>query len=401
MLSRSALTRYASLTLVGLLHLPACGGGGGGGGGVPGPVPLTFGNFQPAAVVFGQADFSGQAANAGGAPSGDTCWSGFGASAEGSWWLPDGANNRVLGFTDIPFTNGAAAVLALGQPNLGATGASTTATGLSTPGGLSVEGGRLAVADLFNNRVLIWNTLPATNGAAADVVVGQPNFTSGAAATTQTGMQFPLGAFLADGRLFVLDGANHRVLIYNSVPATNGAAADVVVGQPDFTTGTTGPLATGMHDPSGIWSDGVRLVVADSQHRVLIWNSIPTVNNTPADIVVGQPNLTTSVAGAGPQGLNFPQGVWSNGLQLFVADTDNNRVLIYTPFPTTDHAAATTVLGQGDSAHVTENDDDQNGVQDATPSEHTLDGPAGIALFGNRLIVTDRDNNRVLIYEGN
>jgi WD40 repeat protein len=41
-------------------------------------------------------------------------------------------------------------------------------------------------------------------------------------------------------------------------------------------------------------SDGVRLFVTDlGYNRVLIWNSIPTQNNQPADVVVGQPDFTS------------------------------------------------------------------------------------------------------------
>ena len=41
-----------------------------------------------------------------------------------------------------------------------------------------MAGGKLYVADTQDNRILIYNKIPTTNNAAADVVVGQPNFTS-------------------------------------------------------------------------------------------------------------------------------------------------------------------------------------------------------------------------------
>jgi len=42
----------------------------------------------------------------------------------------------------------------------------------------------------------------------------------------------------------------------------NGADADVVVGQPDFTSNED-PSQTGLNQPEELWSDGTRLVVAD------------------------------------------------------------------------------------------------------------------------------------------
>ncbi len=50
-----------------------------------------------------------------------------------------------------------------------------------------------------------------------------------------------------------------------------------------------------MRGPQGVWIQGSKLFVADTQNnRVLIWNTIPTQNNQPADVVLGQPDFTTS-----------------------------------------------------------------------------------------------------------
>ena len=39
---------------------------------------------------------------------------------------------------------------------------------------------------------------------------------------------------LSDGtRLFIADGGNDRVLVFNHIPTQNGAEADIVLGQPD------------------------------------------------------------------------------------------------------------------------------------------------------------------------
>jgi len=46
----------------------------------------------------------------------------------------------------------------------------------------------------------------------------------------------PQGVWIQNGKLYVADTQNNRVLIYNSIPTANGAAADVVLGAPNFTT---------------------------------------------------------------------------------------------------------------------------------------------------------------------
>src|SRR3989338_1711479 len=62
---------------------------------------------------------------------------------------------------------------------------------------------------------------------------------------------------------------------------TSGMAADVVVGQPDFTSSTAnngGRSARTLSSPDGVFSDGHRLFIADrNNHRVLIYNTVPAV----------------------------------------------------------------------------------------------------------------------------
>jgi hypothetical protein len=147
--------------------------------------------------------------------------------------------------------------------------------------------------------------------------------------------------------------------------------------------------------PAGVWSDGTRLVVADSNNnRVLIWNSIPTINGQPADLVLGQPDFFSSTANPGgvalPTTMNFPyDGVYFNNTQLFVADSQNNRVLVWNSFPTASGKAADLVLGQPDFATVA-----------TGTSSAKMSAPGGIFLYGKQLIVGDTGNNRYLIFNG-
>ncbi len=54
----------------------------------------------------------------------------------------------------------------------------TTAGSLFSPASVSSDGQHLFVADNYQNRVLIWNSIPTSNGQPADVVVGQKDFVS-------------------------------------------------------------------------------------------------------------------------------------------------------------------------------------------------------------------------------
>jgi len=182
-----------------------------------------------------------------------------------------------------------------------------TQSTLRTPTGIASDGVRLVVADSDNNRVLIWNSIPFSNNAPADVVVGQANFTSVAVAQppNSSSLRGPQGVWIQNGRLFVADTFNNRVLIWNSIPTSNGKAADLVIGQTDFnvrvqidlTQAGLNPKADNLVSPVSVTSDGQRLYVSDLGHnRVLIWNSLPARNGQPADVVVGQPDMTSALA---------------------------------------------------------------------------------------------------------
>ena len=174
-------------------------------------------------------------------------------------------NNRILVFDNLSqLTLGASASVVIGQPDFGQTAPGLSRSSLNRPVGISSDGQRLAVADWGNNRVLLFNNIPTANGAAADVVVGQSDFESAAANTDETGMRGPNGVFLDGQQMFVADTFNHRVLIYNSVPTSSGVPADVVLGQADFNSAEDQPASnTSLRDPTAVFSDGVRL----TRHR--------------------------------------------------------------------------------------------------------------------------------------
>src|SRR6202012_6034015 len=129
--------------------------------------------------------------------------------------------------------------------------------------------------DTNHNRVLIWNSIPTTNNQAADVVVGQPTFTStslpGATTPTATSLRSPQGVWIQNGKLYIADTGYNRVLIYNQIPTKNGAAADIALGvptlttyaQPDLSQQSTSASASTLLNPVSVTSDGVHLFVTD------------------------------------------------------------------------------------------------------------------------------------------
>jgi len=310
---------------------------------------------------------------------------------------------------------------------------SSSSGSLNDPTAVATDGRIFAIADTDNNRVLIWNTIPANQTTPPNVVLGQANFT--AFATPQVvnanSLRGPQGVWIQNGKLFVADTQNHRVLIWNSIPTQNNQAADLVLGQPNFSTANQPPVTTGnpttaanqLLNPVSVTSDGTHLFVADlGFNRVLIWNSIPTSMDQGADVVVGQPLLTTSVPnwkvalcasnGTDASGnaaypdrceatLNFPRFALSDGVRLFIADGGNDRVLVFNQIPTTNGAKADAVLGQPDFTSDIVTSQAQSfasTVIDNTSSVDTTPSPTSLAFDGTNLYVSDPFNRRVLLF---
>ena len=385
------------------------------------PTGLIFSNFQAASVVIGQANFNGNSPNQGGAVGANTLSYPYGKPAvyNGILYVTDYGNNRVLGFNTVPTSNNASADFVLGQPGLGDSGPGNAANQMYGPLTVTASNGKLFVTDYANSRILIWNSAPTTSNQPADVVVGQTGFGVSNPSCTQTGLNYPYSISTPGGKLIVADENNNRVLIWNTIPTTNGAPADVVLGQSDFTHHMynddnqdgfpAGPTARTLFYPTDVWSDGTKLIVVDNYNdRVLIWNTFPTANFTPADVVLGQSDFTHhtpnddnqdgSYDGPTARTFYYPTYIDSNGTQLFVTDYENHRVLIWNTFPTANFTPADVVLGQSDFTHNVYNDDNQDGSTDG-PTARTLYYPAGVYLFETKLFVTDYYNSRYLIFE--
>lgn len=263
------------------------------------------------------------------------------------------------------------------------------------------DGVKMAACDASNNRILIWNSMPRYSGAPADLVLGQPNMTSGdvnsGGSISASSLNAPLGIMFDGTRLIVADYGNNRVLIWNSWPSANQTPADVVVGQTALNVmvaPTVNPTEFLLKAPAGAWSDGSKLYIADDGYnRILIYNSIPTTNGVPANVVIGQPDMYQRIANNGGRSLASiydPSNVWSDGTKMIVGDSANHRVLIYRPVPTTNTAPAQLILGQTTTNGGTAN---SGGI-----SASTMNYPIGTYVVGKKLYVAERENNRVLVW---
>src|SRR5579862_205855 len=304
-------------------------------------------------------------------------------------------NNRVLIFptasfpqptdelfdtTRCPVCLGQATVV-LGQPDVQSDNPARTQSGMNLPIGVGTDGNVVAVADTANNRVLLWLSMPQTVGQPADVVLGQPDFTTltEPLVVSASSLRAPQSCWIQNGRLYVADTQDNRIMIWNSIPTKNNQPADLVLGQANFTTvpqfdqtklsGLASP--TTMLTPTSVSSDGTHLFVTDlGFSRVLIWNSIPAQINQPADVEIGQKDMLSAIPndnsdlcasnGTDSNGnptypticgatLSFPRfTIADNFGRLYIADGGNDRVLVYNTIPTLNGARADIILGEPD-----------------------------------------------------
>jgi len=195
----------------------------------------------------------------------------------------------------------------------------------------------LYVADGHNNRVLKFtNAASKANGANADAVLGQTDFSSGTAAFTQSRMGNPTSVAVDGlGNLYVVDNSYSRILKFtNAASKTNGANADAVFGQANFTSANTDCTQSTMDNPNGVAVDGLgNLYVADQGNsRVLIFTKAASkANGANADAVLGQTDFTSGAGGTTQIYLRHPSCVATNNSagKLYVADNGNNRVLVF------------------------------------------------------------------------
>jgi len=409
-------------------------------------------NVQPPGLIIGQPDpYTTLPATNGGLFSPR----GLVVDAQGNVYVADTGNNRVLRYPS-PFANstkvpGSSTVvdnkadIVIGQPDMFTSrspnqGGSVSAKTLHLNLGIATytaalamdASGNLYVADAGNQRVLQYTAASLTPGSsgqiAAAIAIGQAGFTAIARPSNQydrSTFYLPAGmAFDSAGRLFVSDDYGSRLMVFTP-PFSTGMAAARLAGIVSPTPST--PTSSTLYNPEGLVMINNGPAVVDSGgNRLLIFDAYTSkdwgvatgdttfANPPPVALAVlgqgsnltdfssiavndGNPQASFSDNGAKIATFNSPvaAAVAGNG-DLFVADTGNNRVLVYPNAGTV--AAAAVVLGQSDFPYNSPNSIHGREFFFGSPSSSSYD--AGLAVDSStstpRLYVSDPNNHRVL-----
>jgi uncharacterized protein (TIGR03437 family) len=363
----------------------------------------------PAHDVLGQPDFSSNLWNAGSYPLASarslaSVWD-IKTDPDGNLYAADSGNNRVLLFPAGAKT----ATRVWGQINFSTNGVNQIKAGsINAPYKIVIDYSQspfaLYVSDTNNNRILVWRDAARfRTGDPADLVIGQPDMTTAipnidnrAAKPSATSLSGPKGiAVDSAGTLWVADSNNNRVLRYpRPVDQTGRITPDAVLGQPDFTSADSAAVnASSLRAPAGlsIGPDG-DIFVADSGNNRILEFAPGSGTGAPAIRVYGQPHFRSSVATtpASSQTLLAPQGVFVDPYYaMYVADTGNNRVLVYanTQSAPATGSAATLVLGQ-ESFDSTAAAAGANRLRTPTDVAEDSQGNIYVADYGNNRIVS-------------
>ncbi len=331
----------------------------------------------------------------------------------------------LLGCQPALFTTGQEADIVLGELGFNTSGGPLL---FNHPKGIATDGTTFMMADGNNNRVLVWSELP-TGNVEPDWVLGQPDFDSNDSGESDNSMKWPADVAVGGGKYVVADTYNHRILIWDSLPQSNGSEPDLILTSAEHPdTFDVMPGVDRFAWPWGVWTDGERLIVTSTSSGsangdirfggwVLIWNEFPTIADQPADIVLsadremGTPRSITTdgnsfliIGDHNAQGQTSQSGNWLWNTFPTMSEQPPSGFMVEDEavgWQAGDVNSAGDLMMIGNGIHV------WNGIPETAdiPPEFTIDGDdwelrggdgSTIAVADERVYVSDYNTNRIL-----
>jgi len=327
---------------------------------------------------------------------------GLGVDAAGNVLVVGNGTNRVMQF-DPPFVNGMDASLEIGQPSFTSRLNCDTAppeTTLCGAAGVAVDGGgNVWVADTSAGRVLEYQA-PVQQGVDPSLVLGQPNLSDTAdcdggiiddrhntGSPTANANEFCLPTALqfdSSGDLWVADTGNGRVLEFVP-PLSNGMAASLEIGYPaSVSMNSPSPWGQSSSIASMFQANQIGLAF-DGQGNLWVSDFFcirefvpPFTSGMSASLSIGTPRANADPVPPTASTMNDITAVaFDASGDLIVSDTDDARVLIFTP-PFSAGMGASVAIGQ---PNMTSGGLNQCLGQQCPPSAGNLSFPVGLVTF--------------------
>jgi len=199
--------------------------------------------------------------------------------------------------------------------------------------------------------------------------------TSGSANGTGTSATFslPTGVCTDGINLYVCDQGNNMI---RKIDLSTGIVSTLAGSTTSGSSNGTGVLAS-FDNPEGVCTDGTNLYVADGSNNMIrkIVLSTGVVSTLAGSTTYGSSN------GTGTSARFFtPQGVCTDGTNLYVAEGGNNmiRKIVLSTGVVSTLAGSTT-----------------SGSSDGTGTSASFNGPIGVCTDGTNLYVADGNNNMI------
>lgn len=374
-----------------------------------------------AIAVFGQPDFNTRLSNGAVGPKQISSIDGTVLDEKNQrLFATDGSNNRIMIWDIDPahLTATPDAIAVLGQADASSKISGAGPAQFNHPGSIYYDdaNNRLFVSDTGNNRVLVFDVNPkhTKTGMAATTVIGQSDFDSHEPGLGPDHLNRPARLLHdpATQRLFVGDGGNRRIVIFNVAPDQmhNGIAAVNVLGQDDFNsraprTSLRKAVALG-YGPLQIDSKRQRLYVTEpiDQNRAMVFDVDPSriQNNEDAMAVLFQHSADKI-----EWKVSQTQETWPRPF----LDAADGKLYVAASHPGGNRVSIFDVSGQlkptGMASITTIGHFDADGKVDFVdrPAGSRLNGrvmyPRSVALdpVDHRLFVGDQYNSRVLVFK--
>jgi sugar lactone lactonase YvrE len=249
----------------------------------------------------------------------------------------------------------------------------------SSPIGITYVGGNLYVTDKFNNKI----RKIVINSGVVSTFAGSGIASALEGTTTAATFYYPTGITNDGSNLYVVDGYNYKIRkiiissgVVSSVTGSQGASSLSGSADGDVLTAT---FYYDAYYGSGITTDGTNLYVADSYN-----NKIRKINMSTGKVssLTGLLNISQSygaVDGVGPVArFNYPKGITTDGINLYVADSGNNTIRSIVIFSGNVSPLAGAYLGA-----------------DGSGPSASMNSPYGVTTDGINLYVADRSSNKI------
>jgi hypothetical protein len=288
------ISRYSRIgvLLMAFATLAGCGGGGGGGDGGSNQMALKgFGTTATTVISITGIGVNSLVGN----PFVD---------ANGRVYLPDSGWYKLFAMNSLPNT---ATTLNWDLSYTYYYDQSNNATPLM-PAAVLVSGSQTLVLDMFASKILIWNSSEFNSKTDANLTLPRPLVEVGGGSSCSGSGFSPQarGMAVVEGNLVVADTGNDRVLIYKGVPSNSSDQPVYVLGQSSIGSGAvfdtcqtnngTAVSGSGLNTPTDVSYDGTHLIVADSgNNRLLMWRWSEIATGLSA-ATAGQPSSTVFAA---------------------------------------------------------------------------------------------------------